>query len=83
MVILIGTGWSYLKVFLAEKDKQILLIVIPLQVMAEVAIIVLDDETPAALNWRAPTALLLYHVYTACILNNFSRNVQGRRTARD
>lgn len=51
VVILIGTGWSYLKVFLAEKEKKILMIVIPLQVMAEVAIIILDEDTPAARNW--------------------------------
>lgn len=53
VVILIGTGWSYLKVFLAEKEKKILMIVIPLQVMAEVAIIILDEDTPAARNWCA------------------------------
>lgn len=53
MVILIGTGWSYLKVFLAEKEKKILMVVIPLQVMAEVAIIILDEDTPAARNWCA------------------------------
>ena len=52
--MLIGTGWSYLKVFLAEKEKKILMVVIPLQVMAEVAIIILDEDTPAARNWCAP-----------------------------
>ena len=51
MVVLIGTGWSYLKVFLADKEKKILMVVIPLQVMAEVAIIILDEDTPAARNW--------------------------------
>lgn len=51
VVVLIGTGWSYLKVFLADREKKILMVVIPLQVMAEVAIIVLDEDTPAARNW--------------------------------
>ncbi len=51
VVVLIGTGWSYLKVFLADKEKKILMVVIPLQVMAEVAIIILDEDTPAARNW--------------------------------
>jgi preprotein translocase subunit SecG len=32
VVILIGTGWSYLKVFLADREKKILMVVIPLQV---------------------------------------------------
>jgi hypothetical protein len=38
-------------VFLADREKKILMVVIPLQVMAEVAIIVLDEDTPAARNW--------------------------------
>ena len=57
--MLIGTGWSYLKVFLADKEKKILMVVIPLQVMAEVAIIILDEDTPAARNWCATERELL------------------------
>ena len=60
VVILIGTGWSYLKVFLAEKEKKILMVVIPLQVMAEVAIIILDEDTPAARNWCAALIIAIY-----------------------
>lgn len=51
VVVLIGTGWSYLKDFLADREKKILMIVIPLQVIAEVAIIVLDESTPAQDTW--------------------------------
>ena len=36
VVVLVGTGWSYMKPLLAEKEKRILMIVIPLQVFAEV-----------------------------------------------
>ena len=32
VVILIATGWSYMKPFLAEREKQILMVVVPLQV---------------------------------------------------
>lgn len=38
VVVLVGTGWSYMKPLLAEKEKRILMIVIPLQVFAEVHI---------------------------------------------
>ncbi|KAL5561178.1 hypothetical protein UlMin_030925 [Ulmus minor] len=37
MIILIGTGWSFLKPFLQEKDKKVLMIMIPLQVIANLA----------------------------------------------
>ncbi len=39
------------QVFLADREKKILMVVIPLQVVAEVAIIVLDEHTPAAYSW--------------------------------
>ena len=37
-----------MKPLLAKNEKGILMIVIPLQVCAEVAIIVLDESTPAS-----------------------------------
>lgn len=51
VVILIGTGWSYMKPLLSDNEKKILLAVIPLQVFAEVAIIILDENSPATQNW--------------------------------
>ncbi len=32
VVVLIGTGWSYMKPFLGDKEKRIIMIVVPLQV---------------------------------------------------
>lgn len=51
VVILIGTGWSYMKPLLGDNEKRILLVVIPLQVFAEVAIVILDENSPATRNW--------------------------------
>lgn len=51
VVILIAAGWSYMKPFLSEREKQILLLVVPLQVFANVAIVVMDETTPASKNW--------------------------------
>ena len=36
VIVLIGTGWSFLKPFLQDKEKQIILIVIPLQVRGSI-----------------------------------------------
>ena len=44
VIILIGTGWSFLKSFLQEKEKKVLMIVIPLQVLANLASVV-NGET--------------------------------------
>ena len=32
MIVLVGTGWSYMTPFLRDREKRILMVVIPLQV---------------------------------------------------
>lgn len=46
LIVLIGTGWSFLKPYLQDKEKKVLMIVIPLQVIANVARVVLDETGP-------------------------------------
>ncbi|KAJ8001444.1 hypothetical protein DPEC_G00169560 [Dallia pectoralis] len=40
---LIGTGWAFVKYVLSDKEKKIFMIVIPLQVLANVALIILES----------------------------------------
>ncbi|XP_077161016.1 protein GPR107 [Paroedura picta] len=42
-IALIGTGWAFIKHILSDKDKKIFMIVIPLQVLANVAYIILES----------------------------------------
>ncbi|CAD7702408.1 unnamed protein product [Ostreobium quekettii] len=51
VLVLIGTGWSYVKPFVGEKEKKILVVVIPLQVFANIAIIFLDEASPVRVSW--------------------------------
>jgi len=54
-IVLIGTGWSYLKPFLAERDKHIMLAVLVVQFMVNLALVVLDEMVPGRdkyLDWR-------------------------------
>ncbi|KAL3839588.1 hypothetical protein ACJIZ3_024179 [Penstemon smallii] len=51
VIILIGTGWSFLKPFLQEKEKKVLMIVIPLQVLANVASVVIGETGPFIKDW--------------------------------
>ncbi|CAI9086939.1 OLC1v1020877C1 [Oldenlandia corymbosa var. corymbosa] len=46
LIVLIGTGWSFLKPYLQDKEKKVLMIVIPLQVVANVAQVVIDESGP-------------------------------------
>lgn len=51
VIVLIGTGWSYLKPFLTERDKTILLVTLVVQLMANIAMVVVDDEQRGTASW--------------------------------
>ncbi|KAF6202005.1 hypothetical protein GE061_004401 [Apolygus lucorum] len=43
-IVLIGTGWTFIKHLLSDRDKKIFMIVIPLQVLANVVKIIFDES---------------------------------------
>eukprot|EP01090_Pellita_catalonica_P001659 TRINITY_DN1141_c0_g1_i1.p1 TRINITY_DN1141_c0_g1~~TRINITY_DN1141_c0_g1_i1.p1 ORF type:complete len:260 (-),score=27.62 TRINITY_DN1141_c0_g1_i1:145-897(-) len=51
VIALIGTGWTFVKPFLSERDKKIFLVVIPLQVISNVALAVIDETAPGSQGW--------------------------------
>eukprot|EP00897_Mesotaenium_endlicherianum_P007397 jgi/Mesen1/6686/ME000343S05846 len=51
VIVLIGTGWSFLKPYLQDKEKKIIMIVIPLQVFANIAVVILDESGPSSREW--------------------------------
>ena len=53
IVTLLGTGWSFFKPFLSDKDKKIILVVIPLQILDNVAMVVVGTEDPGNVMWFA------------------------------
>jgi hypothetical protein len=61
VIVLIGTGWSFLKPFLQDKEKKVLMVVIPLQVFANTAYIVYDEAGPSTkdfFTWKQVFLLL-------------------------
>lgn len=55
VLVLIGTGFTFIKHVLAPRDKRLFMAVIPLQVLANVAEIILDESEEGAreyLAWR-------------------------------
>jgi G protein-coupled receptor 107 len=51
VIVLLGTGWSFLKPFLSDREKRIIMLVLPVQVMANVADIILLENGPAVKGW--------------------------------
>jgi hypothetical protein len=55
VLVLVGTGWTFIKHVLAPRDKRLFMAVIPLQVLANVAEIILEESEEGArehLAWR-------------------------------
>jgi hypothetical protein len=51
VIVLIGAGWSFLKPYLQDREKKVLMIVIPLQVLANLISFVIGDTNPYMKNW--------------------------------
>ncbi|XP_051149402.1 protein CANDIDATE G-PROTEIN COUPLED RECEPTOR 7-like [Andrographis paniculata] len=51
LIVLIGTGWSFLKPYLQDREKKVLVMVIPLQVVANIAQVVIDESGPFDQDW--------------------------------
>jgi len=43
-IVLIGSGWAFIKHILSDKEKRIFMIVLPLQVIANVAYIIIEES---------------------------------------
>ncbi|KAJ8682091.1 hypothetical protein QAD02_017883 [Eretmocerus hayati] len=54
-IVLVGTGWTFIKHILADRDKKLFMIVIPLQILANVAGIIIEESEEGDVelrNWR-------------------------------
>ncbi|WOL00176.1 hypothetical protein Cni_G08889 [Canna indica] len=51
VIVLIGTGWSFLKPYLQDREKNVLKIVIPMQVLENIASVVIGETGPSTKDW--------------------------------
>lgn len=51
-IVLIGTGWTFIKHILADKDKKLFMIAIPLQVLANVAEIIIEESEEGDIEYK-------------------------------
>ncbi|KAL8227107.1 hypothetical protein R6Q57_016939 [Mikania cordata] len=51
LIVLIGAGWSYIKSILQRKEKIVLMLVISLQVLANLATVVIRENGPYIEDW--------------------------------
>ncbi|KAL1146177.1 hypothetical protein V6Z11_A11G354100 [Gossypium hirsutum] len=69
VIILIGTGWSILKPYLQEREKQVLKVVIPLQVLENIVYVIINETGPATRDWLTWNQLfLLIDIACCCVV---------------
>jgi hypothetical protein len=69
-IVLIGSGWAFIKHILSDKEKRIFMIVLPLQVISNVAYIIIEEseEGEARHNWWKEIFILVDLVCCGAIL---------------
>ncbi|KAH7543343.1 hypothetical protein FEM48_Zijuj02G0174200 [Ziziphus jujuba var. spinosa] len=67
VIVLIGTGWSFLKPYLQEREKKVLMVVIPLQVLENIASAIVGETGPATKDWMTwNETFLLIDIVCCC-----------------
>ena len=51
VILLIGSGWSLMKSYLYDREKKIILIVLSLQVLDNIAMVVLEETAQGSQGW--------------------------------
>ncbi|XP_068625699.1 protein GPR107 [Battus philenor] len=65
-IVLVGTGWNFIKHILADRDKKLFMIVIPLQVVANVAEIIIAESEEGAVEHNAWHDLFIFVDLLCC-----------------
>ena len=60
VIALIGTGWAFIKPYLNERDRNVFLAVIPLQIISNIALIIVEETTPGTRSWFAWISFLSF-----------------------
>eukprot|EP00033_Pygsuia_biforma_P002413 GCRY01002676.1.p1 GENE.GCRY01002676.1~~GCRY01002676.1.p1 ORF type:complete len:462 (+),score=84.75 GCRY01002676.1:123-1508(+) len=67
VIALIGTGWSIMKGYLSKRDKNIFMVVLPLQIIANIAMIVLQETSPGEQEYYTWTDILRLVDIICCV----------------
>jgi len=52
VILLLGSGWSYLKPFLSSRDKKILFLILLLQVVVNTAVVMVEELPSSQSGWE-------------------------------
>jgi NADH:ubiquinone oxidoreductase subunit 3 (subunit A) len=90
VILLIGSGWSLVKPFLNDREKKIIWVVLVLQVIDNIAVVMLSQETEGEKLYEDWSALLhLVDILCCCAVlipivwqvNSLEKTVQAEQTS--
>jgi len=68
-IVLIGSGWSFVKPFLSDRDKKIVMVILPLQVLNNIALVVTQEENQGSQSWATWRDVLhLFDIICCCAI---------------
>lgn len=69
LIVLMGTGWSYMKPFLTDKDRKIIYAVLGMQFIINIAMVVTNSWVPGHRGWVGWTDMLhLLDMICCCLV---------------
>jgi len=68
VILLLGMGWSFLRPFLKVEEKKFLLVILTLQVVANIAFVVTSSEAPGTQSWLGWSNILHLLDFLCCVL---------------
>jgi hypothetical protein len=85
VLVLLGSGWSFLKAFLSDQDKRLMVVVVPCQVVINICIAIVEETNEGSSSWGNWVDLLrLLDVVCCCVvLLPIVWSIQNLRTASD
>eukprot|EP00759_Apiculatamorpha_spiralis_P043021 PhF_6_TR40710/c0_g1_i1/m.61213 len=85
VILLLGTGWSFLKPFLSDRDKKVLMLILPMQMIVNITIAVIDETSEGNANWTAWKDILhiLDIVCCCCVLLPVVWSIKSLKEAAD
>ena len=92
VILLIGSGWSLVKPFLHSREKNIVVGVLSLQVINDIAMVIIEETSPGSVGWMTWRDLLHLVDMVCCIailypifwsINHFRQAAEADGKARD
>jgi hypothetical protein len=85
VILLIGSGWSFIKPYLNDFEKQLLLVILTLQVVSNVSMVIIEQTAEGASSWLYWKSILLWVDVICCclVLPAIAWSIRNLRNAKD